>query len=130
MHRFLLAGGCLVLLAVAGIALAWSAAPPASSPAPNGLQAWDAAEKQAHLDERCRTHCRNRGTSPELCASLCACTMDALFSSRSDDELQRLTAEGPYGRLSRQANQLLGEYAAQCAEAERAARVGAEPPAS
>lgn len=111
--------------------LALSAASVALAPPAPRLPAWDAAERQAHLDQRCRSQCRHRGTSPELCDELCACTVEALFTGRSEEELQRLTAEGPYGMLSRDVNVLFGELGARCAAERREAQgLPAKPPAS
>lgn len=107
---------------LAGLAasLAATATSVALSPPPPTLSEWNAAEKQAHLDARCRERCRNNGTSPAICDGMCSCTMEALFAQHSEEELERLTVEGPYGILSREANQILGELSIECAEAHRA----------
>jgi hypothetical protein len=120
--------GVLAGLAASLIATATSVAlsPP---PPQTALTAWDAAEKQAHLDRRCRERCFNNGTKQAVCDRMCACTMEALFSGRSDEELMRLTVEGPYGMLSRETNQLLGELGMQCAEEIRGAKTASSHPA-
>ena len=115
------------VLAGLGASLVATATSVALAPPPPTLSEWNAAEKQAHLDGRCRERCRNNGTSPAICDEMCSCTMEALFARHSDEELKRLTVEGPYGILSRETNQILGELSIECAAARRAS---GEPVAS